>query len=272
MRVLHIQQGIGGQHISRRQVHAQARQIVRPPDSVGVPALRQFLDDVVVGLSFVGKIEPDLVAHQRPGKIRPRCPVVKMEALRVLERRKKVCRIHAETVVTVLHLQVHQPARTLAKLRGVAAVAHVNLAQGIRIHPQAERSRGRLAHLKPIQIVLHLLRTGAGNVDLSAAIGHHAGNIPQHVAIIARCGIRNVGNVAGRNGLRARALFRIDRRRLRRDLDLFLVLAHRLQPHLYRRCLSGCYFQLGHHRGIETLLLHQQLVRSRSKLPQHGRS
>src|SRR5437899_7655007 len=124
-----------------------------------------------------------------------------MEAFHVLERRKKISGIYPEAIVAILHLEIDQSSRSLAELCRIPAAAYINLAQGIRIHAHSQRTGGRLAYLKAIQIVLYLLRARSGNVDLPT-VTHHAWNVRQHVAIVTRCGIRNIGDVTGGDGLR----------------------------------------------------------------------
>ena len=265
-----VQQHAGGQHIARSQVHAQAGQIPGSPNGICIRAIGKLLDDVAVVLALVGEIEPNFVFDDGTGKIDARGPVVELDALYVLHCGDEIGGVDAKVIVSVLDLEIGEPAGSFAELGGIPAAANVNFPQRVRVEADCQRAAGGLAHLESVKIILHLLRAGAGHMDLSAAVGDHSGNVREDIAIIARGGIRNIGDVAGGNGLRTGALLGINRRRLCRHFDLLPVFADRLETNFQLRGLTRHDIHAGHQGRVETPFFNKYFVGSQRKLPKDG--
>lgn len=163
-------------------------------------------------------------------------------------------------IITILDGEIRQSAGTLAKHGGVPAVNDIDLAQRVRIDPHRQCSPGRLADDEAIHVVLDLLRAGTGNMNLTRRVRDHAGNVAQHVAIVARGWVGDGGDVAGGHSLGAGGLLGIDRRWLRSDFNLCAIFAHRVQPHFHGLRLAGDDDQLIHRGRIETLLLQHNSI------------
>jgi hypothetical protein len=97
---------------------------------------------------------------------------------------------------------------------------------------------------------------------LPGTVRQYTGDKGQHVAIIARGRVRNVGDVFLCDGMRGGSLLGIDGRWAGLHFNFFAVLSDRLESHLDRKLLPGNNFYFLQDYWVEGVTLYDEPVRS----------
>src|SRR6185437_7912018 len=176
-------------------------------------------DVVVFHLQAV--VKPGAVAKQRAGKGEAGNKLVEAQAIDLVKRRNKVCRIEAKFVVAHPRKERDDTAGGAAILHREAGEFDLNGADRVRADAHGQVAVDGRADIKTVKQVERFPSLRPGDMDLLAGALDHTRIERQQIANVARGWIRNVDDLRGIHDLRIGDLVRIDSRRRRSDIDLF---------------------------------------------------